>query len=244
MENRSVEHVFARAWHLLRANRIIVVPGVVLGFVSAIATALVTSSAAASTNATTASSTVFAALFQALVVTAIQLLATLVAVTYTTGMAAAAWRDGTTRLVDGRLAFRREAGHVLGALVGLYLIGLAATFLAPWTAFLSLLAYMYFFIYTMAAAVVGEHSGYAAIRESARIAIARPRQTLLLVGGVFFVAVISALVASVLRIAPFVGPILAWMLFEAVVAYVVLVVVGEYVALRTPAGVTRLPFDR
>ena len=147
-------------------------------------------------------------------------------------MATAAWQSGRATFADGKRALDRDALSVFVAMAALFALGLAAAFLAPFTAFVSLFVYLYFCIYTMAAAVGGERPGIEAIAESMRIAYHRPVTTLILVAAIVAIVAIMGLVAELLSAAPLIGPLVSTVVVQAVIAYVTLVVVGEYVILR------------
>lgn len=242
MVARSVENVLLRSWQLLRANWWIVVPGLVFGFVAGVASELLAPSRG-SLDGAPLPQNVPASIASALTSDAVAIVATVLSIAYTTGMANAAWERGAATFLDGRRAFFHEGGHVLVAVVGLAVLGVVAAVAAPYTAYVSLLAYVFFGIYTMPAAVVGELRGLAAIAESARVAYGRPVQTLLLVLAVAAVAALLGVVDALLGATPFLGSILAAVALQAVIAYVTLVVVGEYRAQRqqgtgpsSPAG--------
>jgi hypothetical protein len=166
----------------------------------------------------------------------VQLIASILSIAYTTGMADAAWRDGRARFSDGARAFRRDAGHVLVAMLLLLAIGFVAAVAAPYTLGLSLFVYMFFCIYTMAAAVAGERPGVLALRESIDIAFARPLTTLLVVAGIVAIAFAMGLLAEVLGRTPLVGPLVSGVVVQIVIAYATLVVVGEYRAVSVAKG--------
>jgi hypothetical protein len=223
MRSRLAENVFARSWRLLRANWVIVVPGLVIGTVAGTIDFIL----APEQSGIPADS-----LVSRLAVNVVLILAPIVAIAYTTGMAAAAWRTGSASFVDGKRAFERDAVHVFVAMISLFILGLGAAFLVPFSAYVSLLIYLYFCIYTMAAAVVGERSGVEAIAESIRIAYRRPTPTLVMVVAIVAIVAVMGLVAELLEAAPLVGPLLSTIVLQIVIAYVTLVVVGEYVVLR------------
>jgi hypothetical protein len=60
--------------------------------------------------------------------------------------------------------------------------------------------------------------------------------TLVMVVAIVAIAAAMAVVGELAAVAPFVGPILSAVVLQAVVAYVTLVVVGEYVALHREEG--------
>jgi hypothetical protein len=215
---------------LLFGNLGIVVPGLVVGALAALVQFALEPTPAAALDA---------GLVTRLVENLAQIVASILSIAYTTGMAEAAWETGRASFADGARAFRRDGGHVFVAMLVLFALGFVAALLAPFTLGLSLLVYVYFFIYTMAAAVVGERPGFAAVGESVAIAFRRPVPTLLTVAGVLVIAFAMGAVATLLAAAPLIGPLVAALVVQAVIAYVALVIVGEYRALRdwrmTPA---------
>ena len=158
---------------------------------------------------------------------------------YTAGMAGAAWQRGITTLADGSRALSEDAGNVLTA-AGMYAVRLGrdrlAVLLALPTLFLSVFAFYLFTLYAIPAAVVGNRRGGDAVRES--FAIARMRFGTTLIIGILL-ALLQAfgkLIAHVFAFAPLLGPIVAAIISQIVVAYAVLVVVGEYLVLRPAPG--------
>jgi hypothetical protein len=236
----TVENVFARAWNLLTRNWVIIIPGIVVGFVVGIVTGVFALSQPDTYGDPSGTAMSFAygagAFVSSLVLAVIAIAGYIITQCYTAGMAGAAWRTGTTTLSDGSRAVHDDAGNVLVAAIYLFLVGIVALVLAPFTFFLSLFAFYLFTLYTIAAAVVGNRPGYSALRES--FAIARARfGTTLIVGIVLAVLqMFGRLIAHIFAFAPLLGPIIAAIIAQVVVAYAVLVVVGEYLVLRP--GVT------
>ena len=228
MAVQTVDGVFGQAWRLLKSNFSIVVPGLIIGALEGLLEGIFAPSPEASGAG---------AAFGNLITSIVGLIGAILSIAYTTGMAAAAWRTGHASFADGAQAFKREGGHILVALVGLTLIGAAAAFLAPFTFRISIVAFGFFCIYVMPSAIVGEREGFAAIAESARIAYERVGPTLLIILVMFVLAVAGAFGAGLLAFVPFLGPIVAAVVVEAVLAYFTLVVVGEYLALRKPDSV-------
>jgi hypothetical protein len=218
--------VFVRALRLLIANPLILVPGLIIGAASGIVAGILA-------PPPDASFVQDFALSMGIAMT--QLIATILAVAYTVGMAQAAWERGTASLSDGRRAFGRDAGHVTLALAGLFVIGLGASFLANYTFGLSQAAYVFFCIYTIPAAVVGGRNGLHAIGESAAIAYRRALATLLMVAVLIVTVYAMSIVAGLLATTPLIGPLVAALTVQVVIAYFSLVVVGEYLALRAPS---------
>jgi hypothetical protein len=223
MSRSPVENVFGRSWSLLRKNWAIVVPGLVIGTLAG---------AVQFVLAPEQSGIPAGSLLARLIVYVVPILASILAISYTTGMAAAAWQNGQATFADGKRALDRDALSLFVAMVALFALGLVAAFLVPFTAFVSLFVYLYFCIYTMAAAVVGERPGVEAIAESMQIAYRRPVTTLILVAAILAIVGVMSVVAELLSAAPLVGPLVTTVVVQAVIAYVTLVVVGEYVVLR------------
>jgi hypothetical protein len=213
--------MFGRSLALLRGNLAIAVPGLVVAVVLALVQYALTPADPLADD-----------LFRRSLALAAQVLATIVSIAYTTGMADAAWVRGRAGFPDGARAFRRDGGHVFVALLVLFALGIVAAILAAYTFLLSLLVYAFFCIYTMAAAVSGERPGLRAIAESAEIAFRRPLPTIGIVLGIAAVAFAMGVLATLIAGAPFVGPLAADVVVQFVVAYAALVVVGEYRALR------------
>ncbi len=158
----------------------------------------------------------------------IRIVATVLAIAVTTGMADAAWRTARGAFKDGIEAFRREGGHVFVAVIALLLLGILAALAAPYTFEVTLGIYAYCCLYTMPSAVVGERPGIVAIGESAKIAFARPVATLVILFGVSALALALGWGADVLQMTPYVGSLLSSIVVQGVIAYATLVLVGEY----------------
>lgn len=225
----SVGTVFTRAWGLLRGNLAIVVPGLLVGALIGFVTAFLAPPVAVDDVAAGLARPYDR--IARLLVTTISVIASVLTISYTTGMARCAWENGRTSFADGALAFRNDAGNVLVAFGLLFLLGFLASLCAPFTLNVSLLAYVFFCIYTMASVIVGERNGFASIVESAAIAWRRPWTTGLLVGGLTAIMLVMGIVASVLSAAPVIGQVIASALLQAGVAYFTLVIVGEYLTL-------------
>ena len=213
--------MFVRALALLRTNLSIVVPGCAVALVLALVQTALEPADPLDDDLLHRSLRAIA-----------QVLATIVSIAYTTGMADVAWQRGRATFADGARAFRRDGGHVFVAMLVLFALGFLAAVLAAFSFGLSLLVYAFFCIYTMASAVAGERPGLRAVAESAEIAFGRPLPTLGVVLGIGAVAFAMGFLATLLANTPFVGPLLADVVVQIVVAYAALVIVGEYRLLR------------
>jgi hypothetical protein len=218
--------IFGRAWQLLRRNWTIVVPGLVVGLLSGVVSELIVPSKSDFGDGPLAS--LPASVASALAVNVVALVAALLSIAYTTGMANAAWEHGTAHFADGRRALQRDTGRILVAMLGLAAIGIVAALVAPYTAFLSLAIYAFFCLYTMPSAVVGERGGFGAIAESVRLASTYALPTLFTILVIFAVGVVMGTLAAFIDSVPFLGHVLSAIVLQVVVAYVTLVVVGLY----------------
>lgn len=239
-------NTFGRSWELLASNWIMLVPGLVIGIVAAVLVFFTVSAGLAGgvgLSAAGMSGAGFgtAAMF-GLLAAVIGLVAMILTVAYTTGMAGAAWRTGTASLDDGAAAFRKDGGSILVAIVLLIVLGIVAALLALPTLFLSFLAFGLFFLYTFASIIVGGHSGTEAIADSARITLRNFVTTLLLLILICVVSFVGTWLGNVIsNNIPLLGRIVAVIIQEIVTVYATLVIVGEYIKLSSPATVAVAP---
>jgi hypothetical protein len=240
--SQDLGNTFERAWQLLSNNWIMIVPAIVIAIVAAILVWALGlfgfASAVGFGTVGMGGAGLGAAMLTGIIVGLVILIAGILTVAYTTGMAEAAWRTGTATLADGAAAFREDAGSLLAAIVLLFILGIIAVVLAPFTLALSLLAYWLFFIYTFASVVVGKRSGTEALAESARLTASNFLMTLGVVVLLCIAFFIAAWVGGVLHRIVIVGPIVSYLIQEIVAAYATLVIVGEYLKLRAPQPVS------
>lgn len=240
MQVPTVENVFARSWDLLTRNWVIIVPGVVVGLlVGIVLDIFYVGMPDAYGDPTTTAMTVtygFGHFVVGLIAAVVGIAGYIITQCYTVGMAGAAWQRGTTTLSDGSQAVHDDAGNVVMAAIYLLLTAIVALILAPFTLFLSIFAFYLFTLYTIAAAVVGKRRGADALRESFAITRARFGTTLIIGVVLAVLQIIGKVIAAVFGFAPLLGPIISAIISQIVVAYAVLVVVGEYLVLRTAAG--------
>jgi hypothetical protein len=243
MQMPTIENMFARAWHLLTRNWSIIVPGVVVGLIVGLVTGLygLTQTADPPIGVVGSVTAGLASFVSGLIVLVVALTGYIVTQCYTAGMAGAAWARGTATLSDGARSLGEDASNVFTAGFGLLVCGIIAALLAVPTLMLSVFAFYLFTMYTMAAAVVGNRPGFAALRES--FAIARAKFGTTLVIGILLVLlqIVGSVVAHVFAYAPLLGPIVAAVVQQVVVAYATLVIVGEYLVLRPLAAPAEPP---
>jgi hypothetical protein len=234
METQSLENVFTRSWQLLTRNWIIIVPGIVVGLIVGVVTDLVAPPHTHGDPTTTGGvvSHGLVGVVGSVIAGAVGIAGFVITECYTVGMAGAAWARGTATLADGANAVRDDAANVLGAAVGLFVLGVVAVLLALPTIGISLLVFYLFMLYALPAAVVGGRGGFAAIAESFAITRAKFGTTLLIGIVLAVISLFGGLVALVFAFAPLLGPIVASVISQIVVAFSSLVLVGEYLNLR------------
>ncbi len=232
----SVESVFSRAWELLTRNWIIIVPGIVIGLIVGIISGLLTphyySSVDYQNNPGLAMASVGGAFLRGIIIAGVGIIGYVATVAYTVGMAGAAWARGTATLADGSAAFREDAGNILVTGLGILALGIVAVILLIPTLTLSVLALYLFTLYAMPAAVIGRRPGLSAITESFQLATKRFVPTLIIVVVIGVVKLLVGLLSLPLVFIPLLGPIVGSVLTNTVIAFAVLVVVGEYLNLR------------
>jgi len=226
MESESLAGRFKHSYTLLNANRSILLPGlvagVVCGFVQLFLAHLV----------------VIGGIVGAAILDLLLVFAGATALTYTTGMAQVAWEKGHAELDDGRAAFGEDGRRVLQAVLLLSLAATAAMLLMLPTLGLSLLAFSYFSVYTIASVVVGEHTAMEGVVESANLASRRIGPTAAIVVGFIWIFVIAGLVGFALSFIPFIGPVVNSIISVTCSSYFIVLIVGEYLTARgTPPSV-------
>lgn len=225
----TVENLFARSWDLLSKNPVILAPGIVVGILVGIVQFMVTP-AIDYNDPSTALGAAGRAVTAGLIMACVGVLAYLVTQTYTVGMAGKAWERGTTTLADGSAAFHEDAGRLLGALLVLFVIGAV---LAVFTLGIGWIVFLFFAIYTVPAVILGNMGATTALQQSFSIATKRFVPTLIIVAMLFVIGLVAGIIALALHVVPLLGPIVAAILTQAIVAYSTLVIVGEYLAVRS-----------
>lgn len=238
-------NTFGRSWELLSSNWIMVVPGLVIGIVAAVIVFFLVGAGligGAGLGAVGAGGAGLGAIAMAGMLSAIiMVVAMILTIAYTTGMAGAAWRSGRATLDDGAAAFRKDAGSILVAVVLLIVLAVVAGLLSIFTFGLAMLAFVLFFMYTFASVIVGGHSGTEALGDSARVATKNFVTTLLLLVLICVVAFVAGLIGNWLSHIPLLGGIISMIIQQIVAVYATLVIVGEYIKLSTPPAVVAAP---
>jgi hypothetical protein len=233
---RDLENTFAHALSLLNRNPIIVVPCIVIAVIAGLAEFAVSAVLGSYEISGNGSADALAAAeaFSAIVLFVVSLLLALVQMACVTGMAGAAWRHGKTTLRDAWSALSHRWLSVAGASLLMLVVGLCAAALAPVTFLITLIAYAVFFVYTMAAVVIGERAPVAAMVESARTALANVLPTLAIVGMIAAIAALGGWLGALAgRVNDLAGWLVAGILQQVIVAYASLVVAGEYLKLAS-----------
>ena len=232
---QPVENVFARAWALLTHNWILIVPGLLIGLIVGVINWVLAPHGYYDTGDATAVGPSLARASRGFILWIVGIVAGIANQAYTVGMAGAAWERGTATLADGTASFREDAGRIVTTAIGLILLGIVAAFFALPTLGLSILAFYVFTLYSMPAAIVGNRPGFSSIRESFMISRARFVSTLILGVMIVVIALVGWLISLPLFFIPLLGPIIQACIVQAVVVYVTLCVVGEYLNLRAAA---------
>lgn len=233
MESASLASRFTHSLTLLRSNRLILLPGLVAGVVCGFLQAFL------------AHPVSIGGIFGAAIASLLELFAGAVALAYTTGMAQVAWEKGHVDLSDGKRAFEEDGRRVVLAVVLLSVAATAAILLMLPTLGLSLLAFSYFSVYTIASVVVGRHTAVEGFVESAGIASRRIGATAAIVVGFIWIFVIAGIVGFALSFIPLLGPVVSSIISVTCSAYFVVLIVGEYLTVRgTPPSVPMLIVNR
>jgi len=233
---RDLESTFGRALQLLVRNWFIIIPGLVLAVAGAALSyaivALFVGSYAVSGDGS-ADAAAIPSLISAILTLVMGILIAILQLAFVTGMAGGSWKHGKASFRDGWAAFSHRSIQTFIALLVLFVIGFCATALIVPTFYLSLVAYVIFFVYTMASVIIGRNEAIAGLAESCRMALANFLPTLAVVALVFAISWLGARIGDLIGQAnPLLGSIAAAVLQQAIVAYAALVIVGEYLKLR------------
>ncbi|HET9030348.1 MAG TPA: hypothetical protein VFN49_09225 [Candidatus Aquilonibacter sp.] len=232
---RDLENTFVHAWELLARNWVLVLPGIVLAVLAAVVQfliAVVVLGAFVISGNGTPDAAVATRALVAIAFFVITIAFTIAQMAYVTGMAGGAWQHGTTTLQDGWNAFTHRFGPIFFAAVLLFVLGVCAAVLSPVTFLVPLLIYAVFFIYTMAAVIIGGRGAIDGIAESCRLALSNFWPTAAVIALIAVISLAGALIGSLLgHVSEFAGWLVAGLLQQVIVAYASLVVAGEYLKL-------------
>lgn len=243
---QDIGGVFSRSWRLLSANWIIIVPAIVISAIAGLINAALMPRYAWDP----VSGMVYHSLFGLTMALAIAiagfigLIASVLSMTVTTGMADAAWRTGSATVGDGLgVLSRPNVTAAMFALFGVSLVLSLLTFATIGLAGIIELVVFFFLVYTLAAAVVGGFGGVDALKESFEVAKRSWQTTLIVIVLLGVVGVLAGIVAGLFHFVPLLGPIVGGAVQGAVVGFFSLVLVGEYVSLRgsSDAGANAAP---
>lgn len=233
---RDLENTFERAIDLLVHNAVLIVPGIVLAIVGTLLQAFIADVLFARLQMTGNGSADAAAAIQAfasIVLTLAAVAVGTVQMAYVTGMSGGAWLHGRTSLRDGWDALSHRWLPVIAAFLLLLLIGACAMVLGTVTFYVPVLVYAVFFIYTMAAVVIGGKDAVSGIVQSAQIALANLGPTAAIVGIIVLIAVAGGWLGNLIgHFSGLAGWFVAGILQQITVAYASLVVAGEYLKLK------------
>jgi hypothetical protein len=230
-QTNQIEGVFARAWELLIKNWIIIVPGIIIGLVVGILTAILTPVL------------VFGGWFGFFLAIALLGIIGAIGGVLTQGMAAAmamaAWKRGTTTLDDATGSISR----LMPTIIAMIITAIVAVVLAPFTLGFSMLVFYLFTLYAFPTALGENVSGFDAIVASFRLTTARFVPTLIIAVLIFVIVLVAGICAAALGAIPYLGPIVKAVITQIVIAYAMLVIVGEYLNLRatTPEATAYAP---
>jgi hypothetical protein len=233
---RDLENTFERAIDLLVHNWVLIVPGLVLAVVGSVLEILVVNEIfgrLAITGNGSADAAAAIQAFGAIVGFMVAIAVATVQMAYVTGMSGSAWQHGRASLRDGWDALAHRWLHVAAAFTLLLVIGFCAMVLSTVTFFVPTLVYAVFFIYTMAAVVIGGKDAIGGIVQSAQIALANLLPTVAVIALICLLAVIGGWLGNLLsHFSAFAGWLVAGIFQQVTIAFASLVVAGEYLKLQ------------
>ncbi len=231
--------VFRHSWTLLRTNRIIILPGLIVGVVASLLIGFFMLTGIASysvlTNTGMARSAFQSAYYGIALSSMVAILGAVLVMAYTGGMALAAWTSGKASLRDGTRTFLQEGTSLFSSLLWLIFLGAVAALLGLVTFGFSILAYIVLMLYVVPAVVVDDVGAREAVRRSFHVAgknILATCGAAVLIGTLWLLAGVGGIVFGHV---PIVGSLIGEILCNTVIAYAMLFTVGEYLKLHAPA---------
>jgi hypothetical protein len=221
-------NAFSRAFALLIANPIVLLPALIIGVFAGLAGGSIAPPAAPVDTSDPTSLVAAQAgtrYLGTVIVFGATLLAGVLIDALTIGMAGAAWDRGRTGLADLGASLRAN-GPRLAATVIVY--ALAQAVLTVLTFGLGGLVFGFFALYVFAGVALGDRTFATALRESVAITGRRFASSLTLVVLLFAVAIVLSVGAAVIPFPPHVGALAAVVAIALLRAYANLVIAGEY----------------
>ncbi len=229
--SEDLGNTFGRAWQLLSSNWIIIVPAVVIGIIGGIIINIV---AGLFIGGGAAVGSLGSILLGGLLTLAISTIIQILTIGFTTGMGIAAWRTGRAQISDGSAVFSN--GGAVQTIVLWMVIGVVLA-LIPILGWLADIVLMFLLIYAVPAAVVSGEGAGAAFGESVNIITRNFLPTLIIILLIFCIGFVGAIIGTAISFVPYLGKIVATIIQEGILAYGTLVIVGEYLKIRTAVGV-------
>lgn len=226
---------FGRAWQLLSSNWNIAIPAVILGIIGGILVHLV---ASMFITGGAAVGSLGAILLGGLLTLAISTVIQILTIGFTTGMGVAAWRTGKADISDGTAVFSN--GGAVQTLVLWMVIGVVLA-LIPVLGWLADIVLMFLLIYAVPAAVVSGEGAGAAFGESVNIVTKNFLPTLIIILLIACIGFAGGILGAMVSFVPFLGKIVAMVIQEVIVAYGMLVIIGEYLKVRAATPVAPPP---
>lgn len=230
--SEDLGNTFGRAWQLLSSNWSIAIPAIVLGIIGGVLIHLV---ANVFIGGGAAVGSVGAMLLGGLLTLVISTIIQILTIGFTTGMGVAAWRTGKAEISDGTAVFSN--GGAVQTLIVWMVIGVVLA-LIPVLGWLADIVLMFLLIYAVPAAVVSGEGAGSAFGESVNIVTKNFLPTLIIILLIACIGILGGIVGAMVSFVPFLGKIVAQVIQEVVLAYGMLVIIGEYLKVRvsTPAA--------
>ncbi len=220
--------VFSRAFALLIANPVVLLPALVVGVLAGLAAGAVAPPVAPIDTSDPTSLVAAQAgtrYLGSVVVYGATLLAAIAINALTIGMAGSAWDDYRTSLADFASSLRAHGARLIATVI---VYAAIQTVLTVLTFGVGGLVFGFFGLYVFAAVVLGKQTFAGALRESVRITAVRFATSLTVVVLLFAVAIIVSVGAAVIPFPPRVGAAAATVLVALLTGYANLVIAGEY----------------
>lgn len=217
---------FSRAWQLLSGNWVIALPAVIIGVIGGIIMEFV---ARTFIVGGITGGNLGAIMLGGLVTLAISTIIQILTIGMTTGMGVTAWRTGRAEMSDGTAVFSN--GGAMQTLILWMVIGVVLAFI-PLLGWIADIILMFLLIYAVPAAVATGEGAGAAFSESVNIVSKNFLTTLLIILLIFVIGICGGIIGGLISFVPFLGKIVGEIIQQVIVAYGMLVIVGEYFKIR------------